>query len=177
MNQAVLVTLILCLALLVSWAWRPPRAPEGGVLMLLIAYAFLGGWMLWFALYSPLGQEPAALGPWKPTVMYWTLAGIMLVAPVLGWGYPVKAIFGTFFVLPKKQWRWINWGFAAFYALLGGVNLALAFNTSEDNWLGFKYACMMNLLFLILFRVNFVWYPTLIKVALDLYGRVTASLQ
>lgn len=174
MIQAAEVTCLVCVALLISWLWRPRQAVEPGVWMLLISYALLGGWALWFGLYSAQGQEPAGFVFWKPTVMYWVLAIILIAAPLLGGGYPIKAIFGTFFLLSNTQWRWMNGGFAALFALLGGVNLLVAFNLSEGNWIGFKYSCMVNVLFILLFRLNFVWLDTVSRVVIYLYGRAKA---
>lgn len=169
MTQAIAVTFLICAALFVSWLWRPRQAAEPGVWMLLIAYALLGAWVLWFELYSPSGQEPDGFAFWKPTVMYWTLSIILIMAPLLGWGYPAKALFGTYFAFSNKAWRWMNRGFAALCALLGGVNLLVASHASEGNWIGFKYSAMMTLLFLILFRINFVWLPILANIAITLY--------
>jgi intracellular septation protein len=177
MTLAVAVTFLICAAFFVSWLWRPRQAAEPGVWMLLIAYALLGAWALWFELYSASGQEPAGFMFWKPTIMYWTLSIILIVAPLLGWGYPVKAIFGTYFAFSNMEWRWMNRGLAALCALLGGVNLLVAFNTSEGNWVGYKYSAMINLLFLILLRMNFVWLPTVVNVAIKLYGRAIAFFQ
>jgi intracellular septation protein len=174
MSQDIVVTVIVVSFLLLSWHWRPKQKAERWVWVLLAAFAFFGGWALWFGVYSEPGMEPDGYKLWKPTIFYWTLSFIMIAAPALGWGYPVKAIFGTFFALPNKQWRMMNWAFAALYVLLGSANLLFAFNSSEDEWIGFKFACMMNFLFLILFRVNFVWYPTLIEEIIKLYGRVKA---
>lgn len=176
MTLALAVTFLICALLFVSWLWRPRQTAEPGVWVLLIAYALLGTWALWFGLYSASGQEPAGFVFWKPTVMYWTLSIILIVAPLLGWGYPVKAIFGTYFAFSKMQWRWMNRGLAALCALLGGVNLLVAFNTAEGNWVGHKFSTMIILLFLMLFRMIFIWFPTLTIVAIKLYRRAIALL-
>ena len=174
MSEAMVITFIVCSSLLLSWYWRPRQKMERWVWVMLTAFALFGGWALWFGVYAEPGREPGGYILWKPTIFYWALSSIMIVVPLVGWGYPVKAIFGTFFALTKKQWRMMNWAFAALYALLGCVNLLYAFDTTEDAWIGFKYACMMNFLFLILFRINFVWYPTLIEEAIRFYGRIKA---
>jgi intracellular septation protein len=174
MTEKTLVTVIVSLALLLSWHWRARHKAERWVWIMLITFAIFGSWALWYGVYAEPGLEPVGYMFWKPTIIYWTLTLIMIVSPLLGWGYPVKAIFGTFFTLTNKQWRMMNRAFAALYALLGIMNLFFAFNTSEDAWIGFKYACFMNFMFLILFRINFVWYPTLIEEAIRLYGRIKA---
>ena len=113
----VIVTALWVLPLLVAWLWRPRQAASPGAWILLVAFGALGAWALWFGLYAHSG-EPADFAFWKPTVLYWTLAAIMIVAPLLGWGYPVKIILGTYFALSNREWRWINRGFATVYAIL-----------------------------------------------------------
>jgi intracellular septation protein A len=174
MTPAVAVTLLICAAFLVSWLWRPRQATEPGVRLLIIAYALLGAWALWSGLYAAPGQESAEFRFLKPTVLYWTLAIILIVAPLLGWGYPVKAIFGTYFAFSKKQWRWMNQGFAALCTVLGGVNLLVAFNAAEGNWVGHKFSTLFVLLFLVLFRMSFIWVPTLVIISVKLYHRAKA---
>ncbi|MFI4891267.1 MAG: septation protein IspZ [Steroidobacterales bacterium] len=169
-TTAMLWVVPLCFA----WIWRPRQGLSPGALLLLIAYGALGAWALWFGLYAHAG-EPAGLAVWKPTVLYWTLAAVMIAAPLLGWGYPVKIIVGAYFALSSREWRWINRGFATVYIIIGGANLAVASEASYKDWVGFKYACMMNLLIIILFRLNFVWLPILADVSIHLYRRTTAA--
>jgi len=177
MMQALALTVLAGAALLLSWHWRPRQAMQRGVRILLIAYALLGVWALWFGLYSAPGAEPAAFAFWKPTVMYWVLSAILIIAPPLGWGYPVKAVFGTYFVFSNSEWRWINLGFAVLCALLGSVNLVIAFAYSKDDWDGFKWSCMVNVLAVFLLRLTFVWVDTMVRFAMYLHGRVKAYFQ
>lgn len=176
MSLALVVTALLAAALGLVWYWRPRRALEPGIRFLLAAYAVLGAWALWFGLYAAPGHEPAALLLVKPTVMYWVLACTLLVAPALGWGYPVKAVFGAYFVFSSTEWRWINRGFALFCAVLGTINLVLATAYSRDDWEGFKFSCMVNVLAVLMLRIVFVWIDTLVRCAIALYSRMKSLL-
>ena len=169
--------LLLASAFLVSWHWRPRKKMERGVRILLIFYALLGAWAIWFGLHAAPGSEPAQFVVWKPTVMYWVLSGVLIAAPPLGWGYPVKAVFGTYFVFSNSEWRWINLGFALLCALLGGLNLVIAFAYTKDDWTGFKWSCMVNVLAVFLLRLTFVWVDTLVRLAGYLHGRAKAYFQ
>jgi intracellular septation protein len=167
-------TILWLLPLLVAWLWRPRQAGPSAW-ALLIAFGLFGAWALWFGLYAHSG-EPAGFAHWKPTVLYWTLTAIMIAAPLLGWGYPAKIVVGAYFAFANREWRWINLGLAAMYALMGGVNLWVASDASYKDWVGFKYACMMNLLIIVLFRLNFVWLPLLIEdVSVQLYRRASVA--
>lgn len=171
MIEAAVFTVLVCALLLVSWLWRPQQPPERGVRALLIGYAALGAWTLWFAWYAVPGQEPATFVFWKPTVLCWMLAIVLIAAPLLRAGYPVKALFGTFFALSNRVWRRMNQAAAALCIVLGTVNLLVAFNLSEGNWDGFKYSCRVLLMFLILLRLNFVWLDLASRIVVALYRR------
>jgi len=169
MNPATL-TALWVIPLLLAWFWRPRQPMSPGAWMLLLAYGALGAWTLWFGFYGHRA-EPAGFSFWKPTVLYWTIAAITLVSPALGWGYPAKILLGTYFALSNREWRWINRGFGIVYAIMGGVNLWVAAEVSYRNWSGFKFSCMMNLLIIVVFRLNFVWLPILADVFIHLYRR------
>jgi intracellular septation protein A len=170
----VTATALWVLPLLIAWFWRPQQPAGPSAWILLIAFGALGAWALWFGLYDRPG-EPASFAVWKPTVLYWTLAAVLIAAPLRGWGYPVKIIFGSYFALSSREWRWLNLGFATVYTILGGVNLLVASEASYKDWVGFKYACMMNLLIIVLFRLNFVWLPILTDVSIYFYRRASAA--
>ena len=176
MIHAAELTLVLVAAFAISWRWRPRQGIEPGVAALLVCYAFLGAWALGFGLYSPPAQEPAGLALWKPTIMYWTLSAVMILAPPLGFGYPVKAILGTSLTFSHREWRWLNRGGAALFAILGVITLISGFTSSEGEWDGIKFACMVNLLFVFLFRLYFVWIEILGRMVVYLHGRVKALL-
>jgi intracellular septation protein len=169
-----LLTALWVPALAVAWIWRPRQPATLGAWLMLAAFGVLGGWALWAGLYAQPGEPPGFIF-WKPTVLYWTLAAILIVSPVLGGGYPVKIILGTYFALSTREWRWLNRGFGAVYAILGGVNLWVASEASYKDWVGFKYGCLMNMLIIVLLRLNFVWLPILADVSIYLYRRATAA--
>jgi intracellular septation protein len=171
-----LITGLLAAALLLAWLWRPRQPPEAGVAILVIAYGLLGAWALWFEVFAGSAQEPAALAVWKPTIVYWTLAAVMIAAPPLGGGYPVKAIVGAYFVFSKREWHWINLGVALLCAALGASNLVIAFAHTRDDWEGYKYSCMVNLLAIFLMRLTFVWVDALVRIVSRVHGRVKALL-
>lgn len=171
----VAVTALWLVPLIIAWLWRPRQTLGPCAWALLIAFGALGAWALWFGLYAHSG-EPAGFAFWKPTVLYWTLAAMMIAAPLLGWGYPAKIIVGAYFAFSNRDWRWINLGLATMYTIMGGVNLWVASQSSYKDWVGFKYAIMMNLLIIVLFRLNFVWLPLLVgDVIVQLYRRASAA--
>jgi intracellular septation protein A len=177
MSAALEITLVAGAALALAWLWRPRRPIEPGIRLLLIAYAALGIWALFFGAFAAPGREPAAFALWKPTVMYGVLSAILLLAPAMGWGYPVKAIVGAYFVFSNREWHWINLGFAAACALLGGLNLFIIAEHTQDDWEGFKWSCMVNVLAVLLLRLTFVWVDTVVRLAIAVHGRIRALLR
>lgn len=170
------VTLFIASLLVIAWLWRAPGKVSPGIWLLLGGYAAMGAWALWFGLYHPHAKEPAGFAYIKPTVAFWWPAIVLFISPPLGWGYPVKVIFGTYFNLGHKVWRWMNLGFASVYALEGGINLLVVSQVSEGNWDGFKYSMMMNLIILGLLRLNFVWLDIVSRVGIYFYKRIRAML-
>ena len=79
---------------------------------------------------------------WKPTVLFW-LVSVAFVASfwigerTLTQRFLEPALAGRLPVSPQ-QWRRVNGASAAFYALLGVLNLAVAYGASERTWVYFK---------------------------------------
>jgi len=63
---------------------------------------------------------------WKPTVLYW--------------------LFGA--VLPDPVWARLNWSWVGFFAVMGILNLYVAYNFSEKVWASFKLFGGMGLMLL-----------------------------
>ncbi len=173
MNTAIIVALIVAASLVVSWLWRPRQPLEGGVRLLIVVFGLLGLWALFFGWFAP-GEEPEWFAVWKPTLYFWSLAVVLIVAPFANMGYPVSAIFGTYFALSRNQWRWMNVAFSAAFVLLGAVNLLVAFKLSAGNWEGFKYSLLVLSGFIILLRLNFVWLEIIGRVVIHFYRRIKA---
>lgn len=177
------ISLCWVVPLLFAWLWRPRLTASLSAWLLSALFGVLGAWSLWFGLYGHHG-EPVWLAHWKPTILYWALALIMFVVPSLGAGYPAKIVLGTYFAFSNREWRWINGVLALLYLIMGTANILVAAQASYDDWVGYKYALMMNLLIIVLFRLNFVWLPILAEVAIHgyrhataFYARVRASLR
>ena len=163
---AVVVLTVLALAL--AWWWRPRQPTNPAAWITICALTILGGTALWFAYDAPAPPSWAFLH-WKPTALYWTLSAIFLAAPFLGWGYPAKWVFSPYLPLATRQWALFNRILALLYAVLGAINLLMAYNTGEGDWQGFKEACYMNLIAIFLVRINFVWLPLLKDIAVVVY--------
>jgi len=76
---------------------------------------------------------------WKPTVFFWLTSAAFLVSFWIGerplverlLGTALDQALGTAQRLPRAMWRRMNCLWVLFYAGLGGLNLAVAFNASD----------------------------------------------
>jgi intracellular septation protein len=79
---------------------------------------------------------------WKPTVLFWLVSAAFIASFWIGertltQRFLEPALAGRVPVSPQ-QWRRVNGASAAFYALLGVLNLAVAYGASERTWVYFK---------------------------------------
>ena len=84
---------------------------------------------------------------WKPTVLYWLFGAVLAGSLLLGRNL-IKAVLSDQMRLPEPVWNRLNWAWVAFFALMGAINLYVAFNYSEKVWATFKLFGGMGLMFL-----------------------------
>lgn len=83
---------------------------------------------------------------WKPTVLYWLFA-IVLFASEIFWNKNlIRAVMDKQIALPDLVWRKLNHAWAAFFAVLGLLNLYVAFNFTTETWVNFKLFGTMGLM-------------------------------
>lgn len=82
---------------------------------------------------------------WKPTVLYWVFASTIFGAALFGRNL-IRGLMNTQLELPEVAWSRLNLSWGAFFALMGLVNLWVAFNYSTDAWVNFKLFGSMGLM-------------------------------
>ena len=75
---------------------------------------------------------------WKPTVLYWLMGGALAVGLLVFRKNLLKSLMGAQMELPEPAWRAMNWSWVAFFAVMGVLNLWVAFNFDTDTWVNFK---------------------------------------
>ena len=85
---------------------------------------------------------------WKPSVLYWCFALILLFSNLFLKKNLVQMSLGKQVELKNKFWNVINWYTSIFFVLLGFINLYVAYNFSEDTWVNFKLFGITGLLFI-----------------------------
>jgi intracellular septation protein len=75
---------------------------------------------------------------WKPTIIYWMFGVLLLAGPaVMGKNF-LKSLLEEHMKLPDAVWTRLNLAWATLFAVLGGVNLLVAYNFDEKTWGFFK---------------------------------------
>lgn len=77
---------------------------------------------------------------WKPTVLYWLFAAVLLVSQILLKRNLMQKLMGAQLVLPSHVWTKLNYSWALFFILSGTINLFVAFSGyfTESQWVSFK---------------------------------------
>jgi intracellular septation protein len=84
---------------------------------------------------------------WKPTVLYWLLAAVLLVSQLFFNKNFIQQMMGKMMVAPANIWRNLNLVWVIFLIGLGFLNLYVAFNYSEDAWVNFKLFGVTGMMF------------------------------
>lgn len=83
---------------------------------------------------------------WKPTVLYWLFAVVLFAAEIFWNKNLIRAVMDKQLALPDPVWRKLNHAWAGFFAVLGLLNLYVAFNFATETWVNFKLFGTMGLM-------------------------------
>ena len=75
---------------------------------------------------------------WKPTILYWVFAVALMCSNLLFKKNLMRALMQEKLTLPVRVWNRVNLSWSLFFAVLGVINLYVAFNYSTDTWVNFK---------------------------------------
>lgn len=85
---------------------------------------------------------------WKPTILYWLFA-VILGGARIGFGRNfIRMMLEKQLQVPDAVWEKLNWSWTGFFAVVGGINLFVAYNYSTNIWVNFKLFGLMGLIFL-----------------------------
>ena len=85
---------------------------------------------------------------WKPTVLYWLFAAILLGGRWIFKRNLLQKVMGAQIRLEEPVWDKLNLSWASFFVLAGGLNLYVAFSGhfTEAQWVNFKVFGLMALM-------------------------------
>lgn len=85
---------------------------------------------------------------WKPTVLYWLFATILVGGRLFTGRNLIQKLMGKQIHMADAIWTKLNYSWALFFIISGGLNLYVAFSGhySESQWVNFKVFGLMVLL-------------------------------
>jgi intracellular septation protein len=83
---------------------------------------------------------------WKPTVLYWLFAAVLAVAELGFRKNLIRSLMQNQVTLPAPVWTRLNLSWAGFFAVMGLLNLYVAYTFSTDTWVNFKLFGGMGLM-------------------------------
>ena len=114
----------------IGWAWLRHRKVDTMLWISLAVIVVFGG--------ATLLLQDETFIKWKPTVLYWLFAAA-LAAAALGFRKNlIRAMMEAQVALPEVVWGKLLASWIAFFAMMGALNLIVAFNFSTDAWVNFK---------------------------------------
>ncbi len=135
-----LATVVVVIATLAQVTWLLARGKKIDMILWvsLALVVVMGGLSIW--LHSETFIK------WKPTLLYWVMAASLLVA-WLGWRKNlIRTLLGEQLTLPEPIWQRLNWAWTAFFALMGALNLWVAYSFATPTWVNFKLFGIMGML-------------------------------
>ena len=122
----------------IGWVWFRHRKVENMLWVSLAVIVVFGG--------ATLLLRDETFIKWKPTVLYWLFALVLVVADVFFKRNLMRAVMEKSITLPDPVWTRINVSWAGFFAVMGALNLLVAFNFPTDTWVNFKLFGGMGLM-------------------------------
>lgn len=84
---------------------------------------------------------------WKPTILYWLFGAILLAGRAFAGRNLLRSVLGAQLAVPAAVWERLLWLWIAFFVVIGGVNLAVAYSVPTATWVNFKLFGLMGLTF------------------------------
>jgi intracellular septation protein len=101
--------------------------------------------MLWVSLVLVVALGSATIWfrsetfiKWKPSVLYWVMGLAFWLSQLIFRKNLLKALIGSQLTLPAPVWQRLNFAWVAFFALMGLLNIYVAYSFSTDTWVNFK---------------------------------------
>ncbi len=108
----------------VGFHWLRHRRVETMHLVTLAAFIVFGGLTLWL--------RDETFIKWKPTIVYWIFAGIVIGSQFIGNKTLFERLLGQHMNMPQRAWRRHNLSFGIFLLFLSLLNLYVAFYFRPD---------------------------------------------
>lgn len=114
----------------IGWLWMRGRKVDNMLWVSLVVITIFGG--------ATLVLANETFIKWKPTVLYWLFGSVLAVSAVGFKKNLVRSMMQHQVSLSDEIWVRLLQSWIAFFAVMGALNLYVAFNYSTDTWVNFK---------------------------------------
>lgn len=127
-----LSTLVVIVATALQVAWLKARGKKVDTMLWvsLGLIVVLGGATVWF--------HNETFIKWKPSVLYWVMALALWASANLFGKDILRQMLGEQLKLPDPIWKRLTLLWCAFFAVMGVINIFVAYNFSTDSWVNYK---------------------------------------
>ncbi|MGY8869708.1 MAG: septation protein A [Pseudomonadales bacterium] len=138
-GDIIMATAVLIPATLIQilYTWIKEHKIEKMQLVTLVLVIVMGGATVIF-------QDKTFI-QWKPTVVNWLFGVAFLGSQFIGTKTIIERIMSGNIELPQHAWKTLNLAWVVFFLAMGVINLAVAYNFSEETWVNFKLFGMLGL--------------------------------
>ena len=128
----------------IGWLWFRNRQVDKMMWSNLAIIVIFGG--------ATLISQDETFIKWKPTVLYWLIATVLLVSNFIFRKNLIQVMLEKQMILPPVIWNKLNLSWVIFFVSMGCINLYVAFSFPVDTWVTFKLfgATGLMLVFIIL---------------------------
>lgn len=114
----------------IGWLWFRRRQVDKMLWINLAVIVIFGG--------ATLISQDETFIKWKPTVLYWLIATVLLLSNLIFRKNLIQAMLEKQIALPPYVWNRLNLSWIGFFLIMGCINLYVAFSFSLDAWVTFK---------------------------------------
>ncbi len=114
----------------IGWLWFRRRQVDKMMWINLAIIVIFGG--------ATLISQDETFIKWKPTVLYWLIASVLLVSNLIFRKNLIQTMLEKQIVVPLFVWNRLNLSWIGFFLAMGCINLYVAFSFSVDTWVTFK---------------------------------------
>lgn len=124
------------------------RKVEPALWLGLAVIVLFGGATIWL--------HDEAFIKWKPTILYWLFAAILLGGRLLAGRNLLRSLLGTQLDVAAPVWERLLWAWVGFFGAVGVLNLWVAFRFPTDTWVNFKLFGLFGMTFAFALAIG-VW--------------------
>ena len=114
----------------IAWVWIRHRKVDTMLWISLGVIGVFGG--------ATLLLQNETFIKWKPTVLYWLFAAILLGGTMLFRKNLIRSMLAEKVALNDRGWHTLNLSWIGFFTFMGLLNLYVAYSYSTDIWVNFK---------------------------------------